>query len=71
MEKKGSSLKLLCEECDFTAESKPTLNEHIKNMHDSDFWLVGTKRRKRDNEHVNNHEKDEVYLMGLQYIGTV
>ena len=56
----------LCEECDFTTESKIILNEHIENIQYSDFWLVGSKRRKRDNDiescNKKNEEEEEMSL---------
>ena len=56
-----------CDECDFTADNDNTLNEHIKNDH-YDFWLIGSKRRKKDNETVSNNfnkvmeDEDEITL---------
>ena len=50
---------ILCEECDFTTESKIVMNEHIENIHCSDFWLVGSKRRKRDNNIESCNKKSE------------
>ena len=43
-----------CDACDFTAGSKTILNEHIENVHNSDFWLVGSKRRKKNNENESS-----------------
>ena len=51
--KQDNSSIFQCEECDFITKAKNTLNEHITDIHSSDFWLVGSKRRKRDNEQEN------------------
>ena len=38
-----------CDTCEFVADNKIHLKEHIENVHNSEFWLVGPKRRKKDN----------------------
>ena len=35
-----------CAECEYSAESKQILNEHVENIQSGDFWMVGPKRRK-------------------------
>ena len=49
-EKKKTNPVSKCDACDFTAESNDILNKHMENIH-SDFWLVGSKRRKKDMYH--------------------
>ena len=58
-EKPACLPSILCEECDFTTESKQILNEHFESNHSSDFWLVGSKRRKRDNDIESSNKKSE------------
>ena len=43
-----------CAECEYSAESKYMLNEHVENVHSSDFWMVGPKRRKKNTENEVN-----------------
>ena len=64
VEQVNKPMLISCPECEFFAESNHILNEHVENEHNSDFWMVGTKRRKKncDNE-VEDLQKEEVLLL--------
>ena len=57
-QKKTNNTSIICDTCDFVADSTSTLGEHIDNVHNTDFWLVGSKGRKKDNEIESSDKMD-------------
>ena len=56
-----------CDECNFKTEDEKAMMAHMENVHSDVFWLVGAKRRKRDNlkdenDAINSKRKEEVIL---------